>query len=87
MDRGAWWATVHGVAKSLNDNTFTFPLPCTTHCTEYHKIHLGYCEAREHGQQCLQCEGVKLVTLPSVLTRGSELGEAMTPQWFRSPVC
>ena len=44
MDRGAWWATVHGVAKSLNDNTFTFPLPGTTHCTEYHKIHLGYCE-------------------------------------------
>ena len=27
MDRGAWWATVHGVAKSrtrLNDVTFTF---------------------------------------------------------------
>ena len=50
-------------------------------------IHLGYCEAREHGQQHLQCEGVKLVTLLSVLTRGSELGEAMTPQWFWSPVC
>ena len=28
MDRGAWWATVHGVAMSrtqLNDFTFTFP--------------------------------------------------------------
>ena len=28
MDRGAWWAAVHGVAKSrtrLNDFTFTFP--------------------------------------------------------------
>ena len=27
MDRGAWWATVHGMAKSrtqLNDFTFTF---------------------------------------------------------------
>ena len=27
MDRGAWWAAVHGVAKSwtqLNDFTFTF---------------------------------------------------------------
>ena len=27
MDRGAWWATVHGVAKSrtrLSDFTFTF---------------------------------------------------------------
>ena len=27
MDKGAWWATVHGVAKSrirLNDFTFTF---------------------------------------------------------------
>ena len=29
MDRGAWWATVHGVTKSwtrLNDFTFTFIL-------------------------------------------------------------
>ena len=29
MDKGAWWATVHGVTKSrtqLNDFTFTFPL-------------------------------------------------------------
>ena len=29
MDSGAWWATVHGVAKSrtgLNDFTFTFAL-------------------------------------------------------------
>ena len=29
MDRGAWWATVHGVTKSrtrLSDFTFTFPL-------------------------------------------------------------
>ena len=28
MDGGAWWATVHGVAKSrtrLSDFTFTFP--------------------------------------------------------------
>ena len=33
MDRGAWWAVVHGVAKSqtrLNDFIFTFhfPLSC-----------------------------------------------------------
>ena len=30
MDRGAWWATVHRVAKSLtrlSDFTFTFPFP------------------------------------------------------------
>ena len=30
MDRGAWWAAVHGVAKSrtrLSDFTFTFHLP------------------------------------------------------------
>ena len=30
MDRGAWWATVHGVAKSrtrLSDFTFTFHFP------------------------------------------------------------
>ena len=31
MDGGAWWAAVHGVAKSrtrLSDFTFTFPLSC-----------------------------------------------------------
>ena len=31
MDGGAWWAAVHGVAKSrtqLSDFTFTFSLPC-----------------------------------------------------------
>ena len=31
LDRGAWWATVHGVAKSrtrLSDFTFTFSLSC-----------------------------------------------------------
>ena len=31
MDRGAWWATVHGVSKSLtrlSDFTFTFFLSC-----------------------------------------------------------
>jgi len=30
MDGGAWWATVHGVAKSqtrLSDLTFTFTFP------------------------------------------------------------
>ena len=30
MDRGAWWAAVHGVTKSrtrLNDFTFTFHFP------------------------------------------------------------
>ena len=35
MDRGAWWATVHGVAKirtQLSDFTFTF-----THFTVYLK--------------------------------------------------
>ena len=31
MDRGAWWAAVHGVAKGqtrLSDFTFTFSLSC-----------------------------------------------------------
>ena len=35
MDGGAWWATVHGVAKSwtrLRDVTFTFIF----HCTDTH---------------------------------------------------
>ena len=33
MDRGAWWATVHGVAKSrtrLSDFTLPLPLPAET---------------------------------------------------------
>ena len=36
MDRGAWWATVHGVAKSwtrLTDFTFTFFLLYNYHHT------------------------------------------------------
>ena len=41
MDRGAWWAAVHGVAKSrtrLNDFTFTFHFHAlekemATHCS------------------------------------------------------
>ena len=34
MDRGAWWATVHGVAKSrtwLRDFAFTLTFQCTIH--------------------------------------------------------
>ena len=27
MDRGAWWAMVHGVAKSWTLSDFTFPFP------------------------------------------------------------
>ena len=35
MDRGAWWATVHGVTKSrtqLSDFTFTLILKLDLHC-------------------------------------------------------
>ena len=37
MDGGAWWATVHGVAKSwtrLSNSTFTLPLPLP--CIRYY---------------------------------------------------
>ena len=47
MDREAWWATVHGVAKSqpgLSDLTFTFTLNSvvkTSHCNgNQHLLHL-----------------------------------------------
>ena len=38
MDGGAWWATVHGVAKSwtrLNNFTFTFSLISKTKIEEF----------------------------------------------------
>ena len=37
MDRGAWWAAVHGVARSwtrLSDFTFTFHFPSPMHESE-----------------------------------------------------
>ena len=49
MDRGTWWAAVHGVAKSqtqLNDFTFTFhfhvlekTLESPLDCTEIQPVH------------------------------------------------
>ena len=53
MDRGAWWATVHGVAKSLTGlNSFTFfvsqgegsqegPLPVSAAQTKPPEAHVG----------------------------------------------
>ena len=41
MDRGAWWATVHGVPKSrtrLSDFTFTFIFPEETALRRYLKV-------------------------------------------------
>ena len=43
MDGGAWWATIHGVAKSrtrLNDFTFTLLLPPDISTTVFH-FHFG----------------------------------------------
>ena len=46
MDRGAWWATVHGVAKSWT--------PLTEHT---HKLSTaGHQEARATWPSCLQGE-------------------------------
>ena len=45
MDRGAWWATVHGVAKSrtrLNDFTFTFHFPALEKAMATHSSVLAW---------------------------------------------
>ena len=45
MDRGAWQATVHGVAKSrtqLNDFTFTFHFPALEKELATHSSVLGW---------------------------------------------
>ena len=45
MDRGAWWAAVHGVAKSqtrLSDFTFTFPFHALAFLKNTHILHLLY---------------------------------------------
>ena len=45
MDRGAWWATVHGVSKSqarLSDFTFTFPFHALEKETATHSSVLAW---------------------------------------------
>ena len=45
MDRGAWWAAVHGVAKSrtrLSDFTFTFHFPALEKATATHSSVLAW---------------------------------------------
>ena len=47
MDRGAWWATVHGVAKSgtwLSNFTFTFKSkrPGSKGCIVYNYMHMTF---------------------------------------------
>ena len=37
MDRRAWWATVHGVAKELDTAEYT-----RTHTRNYYSYYLGY---------------------------------------------
>ena len=45
MNRGAWWAAVHGVAKSrtrLSDFTFAFPFHALAFLKNTHILHLLY---------------------------------------------
>ena len=45
MDRGAWWAAVHGVAKSqaqLSDFTFTFLFPALEKAMATHSSVLAW---------------------------------------------
>ena len=49
MDRGAWWAAVHGVAKSwtrLSDFTFTFHFPALEKAMTTHSSVLAWREPR-----------------------------------------
>ena len=38
IDRGAWWATVHGVAKSLSDMTAHIPRTYTRASTSFSRL-------------------------------------------------
>ena len=56
MDGGAWWATVHGVAKSwtrLSDFTFTFPGGSDGKASVYNEGDLGSIPGlgRFHGER------------------------------------
>ena len=57
MDRGAWWAAVHGVAKSrtrLSDFTFTFHF----HALEMEMttpLHCSYLENPRNGGSLVGC--------------------------------
>ena len=45
MDRGAWWVTVHGVAKTwiqLSDYTFTFRKPIPQPCSFIYILSIGF---------------------------------------------
>ena len=48
MDRGAWWATVHGITKSQTQlNDFT-----SLHFTSLHKdVALNYTEIEQNAEQ------------------------------------
>ena len=56
MDGGAWWAAVHGVAKSwtrLSDFTFTFPFPALEKAMATHSSVLAWRIQGQQGQQGL----------------------------------
>jgi len=47
MDRGAWWATVHGVAKSRTRlSNFTFMLVILLNIKTKHSSYKKYCQTR-----------------------------------------
>ena len=64
MDRGAWWATVHGVAESPHDQTiatFTFTCPLETGLllvperTSYPRAHTRYELHQGQGHAVREC--------------------------------
>ena len=62
MDRGAWWAIVHGVAKSWT-HTHTH-----THMQEDVKVH-------SMGKVSKRCSGIKCSVLEDVETEGDMNGK------------
>ena len=62
MDRGAWWATVHGVAKSqtrLSNFTFAFKAVC---CHPAYVTYLFIFFAYVTYMQSMSCEMLGLMT-------------------------
>ena len=76
MDGGAWWVTVHGVAKSqtqLSDFTFTFCLVTTgTQCRWQHQWHWlpssGVSSDRDDGRSTMSVSSCRPLFLPLFYT-------------------
>ena len=66
MDREAWWATVHGVAKSwtrLSNFTFTFVCVCVCVCKTILQVNVaGNIQSQDSKADCLGLNWVPSLT-------------------------